>query len=962
MVPLDKYLMPWSSTSWLLLMKSGLMASRKTTCYFNRLLFSGTWCLFATLVFLGTAVAGDEVDFVRDVRPILQAHCYKCHSGEKDKSGFRLDIKQEALQGGDLYGTAIAPGKPSDSPLVQLLKEPEPAERMPLDAPPLADQEILIIEKWVSQGAKWPDGIDLVEAVDKADHWSLKKVNPQSLPAVQNTAWPKSGVDYFVLSSLERAGLSPTPAASRERWLRRVTLDLIGLPPTPEEYADFANDLNDDAYERVVDRLLASPRYGERWGQHWLDVVRYADTHGFEVNTERPNAWPYRDYVIRALNNDTAYDQFVYQQIAGEQVGEDAATGFLVTASVLLPGQIGQDEPSKRLARQDALDEIVVNIGQSFLGLSVGCARCHDHKFDAISQKDYYAMQAFVAGVEYEDRELLTPEAKQARQLAEKAKEKLIEIDRQLSRIGPLALSGKKRPTVHAKYNTDRIAPFETKKVRFTILKTNNLEPCIDEFEVFNASGENVALATNGARVESSGDNVAVDRHELRFVNDGVYGNSRSWMSSEMGRGWLVVEFAKKETIDCLVWGRDREQTYKDRLAIEYKIEVEADSGEWILVADHTDRSTYHPDARMEDLINVAELDSAMKSQVDALHQQRGILQQDVNRNMQGQLAFAGKFRKADLIRILTRGDPEQPKDKVSPAVISALGNMQLEEEASEAERRHTLATWIIDRSNPLTARVMVNRIWQSHFGIGLVETANDFGRNGTLSSHPELLDWLAGEFVSSDWSMKHLHRQIVLSATYGQDSTWNPKAGEVDADTRLLWRFSPRRMDAEMIRDSILSMSGQLHHSMGGRGFDLFEQRGGLSGFKPIEKFSGDGLRRMIYAHKVRRERDAVFGAFDCPDAGQSTARRRESTTPLQALNLLNSRFTVEQADGIADSVMRLVGTDPSRQIDYLFRMVLGRSAEPEEMAEIRAIVQAEGLSVLCRALINSNEFVMLP
>ena len=296
---------------------------------------------------------------------------------------------------------------------------------MPLDGKPLTAEEIATLTKWIEQGAIWPDGVDLVRLDDKRDHWSFKPVTRPDPPTTQDSEWPRNDIDRFVLSRLEQEGLHPAPEADRVTWLRRVSFDLIGLPPSPEEVDAFVNDQRDDAYERVVEELLKSPRYGERWAQHWLDVVRYADTHGFEVNTERPNAWPYRDYVIEAFNNDTPYDRFIREQIVGDALEKDAATGFLVTASVLLPGQIGQDEPSMRLARQDALDEIVVNIGQTFLGLSVGCARCHDHKFDPISQRDYYAMQAFVAGVEYADRELRTPEAEAQRAKAERLKAEL---------------------------------------------------------------------------------------------------------------------------------------------------------------------------------------------------------------------------------------------------------------------------------------------------------------------------------------------------------------------------------------------------------------------------------------------------------------------------------------------------------------------------------------------------------
>jgi hypothetical protein len=520
-----------------------------------------------------------------------------------------------------------------------------------------------------------------------------------------------------------------------------------------------------------VDRLLASPRYGERWAQHWLDVVRYADTHGFEVNTERPNAWPYRDYVIRAFNSDTPYDRFIREQIVGDAMGQDAATGFLVTASVLLPGQIGKDEPSKRLARQDSIDEMVMNIGQTFLGLSIGCARCHDHKFDPITAKDYYAMQAFVAGVEYGDRDLRTPEAEAAREEAKKLKPRLAEIDKELARFVPLARSGAERPMINARENSDRFAPIAAKRVRFTIRATNNLEPCIDELEVFNTDGINVALAKAGTTRKSGGDIGVAERHELRFINDGRYGNSRSWMASEKGKGWVELEFAQEHRIERVVWGRDREGKFTDRLATDYLIEIGRQPRSVADVADASDRVKFDPQAKRPAKPSLEGLTTEESKKARALIKEKTEIEAKINAAENAQKVFAGTFRKPDDIHLLNRGDPEQPKERVVPAVLSALGELKLPEETPEQQRRRSLADWIASPANPLTARVMVNRIWQGHFGTGLVPTPSDFGRMGMKPTHPELLDWLAGEFIRSGWSVKQMHRLIVLSAAYRQRS-----------------------------------------------------------------------------------------------------------------------------------------------------------------------------------------------
>ena len=812
-----------------------------------------------------------------------------------------------------------------------------------------------------------------VTQADRRNHWSF-----QPLAVAPGT----HSVDAFIGAKLKASGLKMSPPADRVTWLRRVSFDLTGLPPTPEQVATFVADPRGDAFERVVDGLLASPRYGERWAQHWLDVVRYADTHGFEVNTERPNAWPYRDYVIKALNNDTPYDRFIREQLVGDALGEDAATGFLLTASVLLPGQIGADDVSKRLARQDSLDEIVVNIGQTFLGLSVGCARCHDHKFDPISARDYYAMQAFVAGVEYNERELRTPEAEAARKEQAQLKQRLTEVERQLGRFAPLARAGLERPPVNARENTDRFAPVRAKRVRFTIKATNNLEPCIDELEVFGTGPENLALASAGTTVTASGSNVSADRHELRFLNDGRYGNSRSWMSNEKGKGWVVLEFPTEHTIERVVWGRDREGQFADRLATNYVIEVADAAGEWRIVADATDREKFDPAGRRAVAFSTQGLSVEEAKRAEALSQEKSRLEARIKTTENAQKVFAGTFRQPDDIRLLHRGDPEQPKEPVVPAVLSALGDLKLPPDAAEQDRRRALADWIASPQNPLTARVMVNRIWQGHFGTGLVETPSDFGRSGARPSHPELLDWLAAEFIRSGWSVKAMHRLVVLSAAYRQRSDgvvehWG--GGRIqqrsaiphsalrtphllDSDARLLWRFPARRLEAETIRDTMLAVSGQLDLKMFGRGYNLFAQRGGLSGFTPVESFSGDGLRRMIYAHKVRREREAVFGAFDCPDAGQSTARRRESTTPIQALNLFNSRFTLDQAAALAVRLQREAGDDPAKQIARAYQLALSRPPTAPELAEAEPVVRLHGLATLCRALFNANEFLFLP
>jgi len=903
-----------------------------------------------TLPWIGLTSATCAVDFSTEIRPIFEKHCTECHGEKKQKSGLRLDVREAALKGGDSGGPVLIPGNARSSPLMHLITSSNAEEMMPPEGARLSKEEVATLAAWIDGGAVWPDGVDLVKLKDKREHWSFKPL----------TVSPgEHSVDAFIQAKLREHGLELSPPADRTSLLRRVTLDLTGLPPTPEQAAAFLEDTRNEAFETVVDALLNSPRYGERWAQHWLDVVRYADTHGFEVNTERPNAWPYRDYVIDAFNADTPYDQFIREQLAGDALGKDAATGFLVTASVLLPGQIGKDEPSKRLARQDSLDEIIMNIGQTFLGLSVGCARCHDHKFDPISAKDYYAMQAFVSGVEYADREFQTPEAALKRARAKQLREESSTLDRQLARFVPPARSGVTRPMVDPRENSDRFAPVKTKRLRFTILATNSLEPCIDELEVFNAAGENIALS---AIVSVSGEKVTPNTHEQRFLNDGNYGNSRSWMSNETGKGWVILEFAQEASVERVVWGRDREGKFKDRLPTSYRIEVYDAAGQWTSIADSEDREPYVArDAKPREF-STKGLSEAEAATAKHLIEEKRRLDRE-RTNLESALkVFAGVFRQPDEIHLLNRGDPEQPKDEMVPAVLSALGTLTLSRETPEQRRREALAHWIASPENLLTARVMVNRIWQGHFGSGLVQTPSDFGNNGTPPTHPELLDWLAREFIRSGWSVKKMHRLIVLSKTYRQSSRLNPAAALKDSEARLLWRFPTRRLEAETIRDSILAVSAQLNLKMYGRGFDLFDKRGGLSGFNPVETFTPENQRRMIYSHKVRREPETVFGAFDCPDAGQSTATRRASTTPIQALNLFNSRFSLAHAEAFANRVVREAENEPRAQIRHAYQLALNREPSREEAQDAEPVLREHGPATLCRALLNSNEFLFLP
>jgi hypothetical protein len=916
-------------------------------------------CTFSTIyVALALAVSIDvahanEVDFEKQVRPLLMARCSECHGAKEQEGGLRLDARHTALKGGD-SGAVIVPGKSGESELLRRVTSSDEDERMPPEGEPLSKSEVDLLIRWIDAGAVWPETeYDRQAKIDpRLEHWAFQPFERDEGGGQRD----EGKIDWFVEAKLKEHGLAFAPEADRRTLIRRLSFDMLGLPPTIEGIERFQADDDPQAWANLVEETLKSPRYGERWAQHWLDVIRYADTHGFEVNTPRDNAWPYRDYVIRAFNEDKPYDQFVLEQLAGDTMHADEATGFLVAAAVLLPGQIGKDEESKRLARQDELDEIIQGTGATLLGLTIGCARCHDHKFDPITQRDYYAMQAFFAGVDYGDRNIDDPGRKQ----------RLAEAARLASRIGEIERDLQLRPPIDALRNDEYISPITAKFVRFTTLETidnNKHEPCIDELEIYAAIDPtcNVALAQSGAKATSSGNYSETGKHQLKHVNDGQYGNDRSWISNEHGGGWVQIELAEPTEIDRIVWGRDREGKFKDRLPVRYRIEASNDAESWQLVAAQSDRIPIGtPADKVQQLLDNRPKNSSID--VTGLVAELERLKAKKQELETPRLVYGGKFREPETTYVLRRGDPEQRIDEIAPAVPGLFGAPVAVDSTAEQERRLALARWIASPDNPLTARVMVNRIWMYHFGQGLVATPSDFGLNGARPSHPELLDWLASEFIRSGWSIKHMHRLILTSRTYRQSHHIDPRSAQVDRDNKWLWRFASRRLEGEAIRDSMLAVSGELNLKMGGPGFDFFKSRGGLSGFPPVDEFGPEQLRRMIYSHKIRMEPVPVFGAFDCPDAGQATPIRSQSTTAIQALNLFNNQFVAERAEQFASRVNAVAASDLDRQVAVAFELAVGRAPTDIERQASVAVVSQHGLATLCRVLFNSNEFLFLP
>lgn len=1081
-------------------------------------------------------------DYQRDVKPVLKRKCFSCHGALKQESNLRLDTVQLMKKGGD-SGPALDLNDYQNSLLWSRVASKDESIRMPPEGEPLSSTELTHLKNWLAAGAKAP--ANEVPMADPQKHWAFQPLRSESLTDSQSKQHP---IDSFVDRKLAKAGLSRSTQASGVTLVRRMFLDLHGLPPTPKEIEKWVPVVHSEKGRRqLIETLLASPRYGERMALFWLDLVRYADTHGFEVNTPRSNAWPYRDYIINAFNDDKPYDQFIKEQLAGDSMKADAATGFLVSAAVLLPGQIGKDDASKRLARQDELNEIIVGTSGSFLGLTMGCARCHDHKFDPFSQEDYYSFQAYFSGVEYGDRPIRDDEYRRRQTLAKQLNSEIEQLQQQLEAVSPSAFVGRtfiiddeensqvthlkkknghgtnpkgkqrgyrddpgaadrianfsqgrytwwtntpgedvftwnpnaegrfrvwiswgthgsgvhtrdaryvldidgdldtksdqteigqadqyyfagqtsgnseKKPLwsglqfmgthqlretsrlilrggktgtgitadvlvlqeasaensmsgslpqlrrpVSARLNHEKFEPIQARYVRFNVYSTidnNRHEPCLDELEVFGPDHPqmNLAAAVNGGIATSSGNYNSPPRHRLEHINDGQYGNGRSWISNEKGRGWVQMEFPEIKTIDRVNWGRDREGKFKDRLPIQYEIAASANGKDWTAIATGQDRlSMQTPFDRSVELAQISKAtgNPALPTALKKLEQ----LEKEKTKLEQPQMVYAGKFKKPEETFLLNRGDAEQPLDKTQPHIPKIFGEDVMPEESTDVARRQKLAEWIASPRNPLTARVMVNRIWQMHFGLGLVKTPSDFGLNGAKPSHPKMLDWLAAEFVRNDWSIKHLHRIILNSETYCQTSRIRKDCQKVDSSNRLLWRFNTRRLEAEAIRDCMLQMSGELNLKMGGPGFDFFKTRGGLSGFPPIEQFDAEQMRRMIYAHKIRMESVPVFGAFDCPDAGQSTPVRSQSTTAIQALNLFNSQFVYNRAEKIAEKVIKETGNDPAQQAEKVFRLMFGRSPSSVERNATTQTINDFGLATVTRAMLNSNEFLFIP
>jgi hypothetical protein len=935
------------------------------------------------------------VDFRRDIEPILKRSCYECHSGPRPKSGLRLDAKSAAMKGG-LGGEAIKPGDSNSSRLMHRIEGRDGEARMPFGRAPLPAEQISLLRHWIDAGAEWPaDHRESAEvAVEK--HWAYR---PPVRPAVPKVAGPVNNpIDNFVLARLTKEGMTLSPPASKEKLLRRVTLDLTGLPPTPGEIDAFLKDTSRDAYERVVDRLLASPSYGERWARPWLDYARYADTNGYEADFRR-TMWKYRDWVINALNQDKPFDQFTIEQLAGDllpnaTVDQKIATGFHRNTMLNEEGGVDKDE-----SHFEVLVDRVNTTASVWLGSTIGCSQCHNHKYDPFTQKEYYQLMAFFSSgakkaisnggtsSKYEEPflEFPTPEQEQARTtlkarieaLETRFKSSTPELEREQTEW--------EQQVVRANSDWSTIKPSVLRASGATVLETGQDGSVIasganPREQTYTIEGAAPIEQITGLRIE------ALPDRSLPRGGPGrdTYGNfvlTRLKVEIDDGSGWRSIRVNRKQTDDGKLeekrsrhlWTIDasrEEKRIARQLVVMFEPAVRVASPARIRVSLVQDSDLIGQSIGRFRLSVTAVDDPSWIVQVRAKY--RSILE-SANRDSKGAEELAEFFRsiapslaserdelkklksdlkdlkittalilgeQPDVVRpsdfVRTRGAFSAKGERVYAGVPAVLGSLPPDQPLN----RLTLAKWLVDRGNPLTARVAVNRLWEQYFGSGIVETSEDFGSQGQPPTHPELLDWLAVEFMDSGWRMKRIHRLIVTSAAYRQTSDITPGLLKRDPQNRLVSRGPRLRLEAEMIRDVALSASGLLVQKVGGP--SVFPPQPPGVWDLPYnddsweESKGPDRYRRGIYTFVRRSAPYPAMVNFDATSREACTIRRTRTNTPLQALTTLNDVAFFEAAQALGNRMLALVGGSERDRIDYGFRLCTGRGAKESEIEHI--------------------------
>jgi hypothetical protein len=941
--------------------------------------------------------ASGTIDFARDVARILSRNCYRCHGAKKQEGGLALHERERALAGGD-GGPAIVPGKSAESRLIRLVAGLDPDNTMPPEGAgePLTPAQVGILRAWIDQGARWPEAAGASTAA--ARHWSFQPPARPALPAVKDRAWPRNPIDHFVLARLEREGLTPSPEAGKETLIRRLSLDLFGLPPTPAEVAAFLADARPDAYERAVDRLLASPHHGECWGRHWLDRARYADTNGYEKDRER-SIWPYRDWVIRALNRDMPFDRFTIEQIAGDlmpgaSLDQRIATGFHRNTMINEEGGIDVEE-----FRYAATIDRVNTTGTVWLGLTIGCAQCHSHKYDPITQREYYRFLAFLNNAD--EPEIDVPDAALARRQAEidaRIKSLQAGLEAHYSRQGTGSLKAWEKTLRPVRWNVLKPSRLVSRKhATLTVLPDGSIlasgdKPNNDVYEAeFPAPADGLSALRLEVLTDPSLPESGPGRAPLFQVGDflltefqvAAAREGQAFAAVPLGRatedyaapgrsaalaidgvtdtGWSVKDrvgqphaavFGLK---DPLTVGGERtirvtmHQEFIHQMTIgRFRLSATTDRGpvsasglpadvEEILLVPRSRRTAAQWQRVKEHYLTIAPVLAAARRPIEELRRARPRF--PTTMVMQERPA-----QHARTTQVHKRGEFLKLGEAASPGVPAALHPLP----PGANPDRLVLARWLVDEQNPLVGRVVMNQLWQTLFGRGLVSTAEDFGTQGARPTHPELLDWLATELPRRGWSQKTMLRLIVTSATYRQSSAATPALLARDPRNELLARGPRFRVNAEVVRDIALAASGLLTPTIGGPSVHPPQPEGATSlayGSNPWPTSTGaDRYRRGLYTYLKRTAPYAAFITMDAPTSETACVRRERSNTPLQALTLLNDEVFLEAAQALARRVLaECPGSSPKDRIAHLFRLCLSRDPRPEEAARIRAYLDRQ-------------------
>lgn len=879
------------------------------SCHRALLSFGVLFWLAATTEGAAPPAASAENDdlFEKQVRPILVEHCLSCHGPDKQKGGLRLDSRAALVKGSDA-GVVVVSGNAEKSLLILAVRHSGETKMPPKEK--LSTDKIAALTAWVERGLPWPSesiagarSLPSIPAEARQSHWAFRKVQTPPLPAVREHAWPKNPIDYFVLARLEAQGLRPTHAVDRRTLIRRVTLDLIGLPPTPEEVAAFEADPSPDAYARLIDRLLASPQYGERWARHWLDVARYADTKGYVFTEERrfPYAYTYRDYVIRAFNDDLPYDQFIVQQLAADALalGEDkrplAAMGYLTLGRRFLNNV------------HDIIDDRIDVVCRGMLGLTVGCARCHDHKFDPISMKDYYSLHGvFASSVEPADLPLLGRPEQGAAYLA---------FEKEL-----MVREGKIADYLKAKH-AELPRQFRAHVGEY-LLAAHKAEQ-----SGAPASRQVAAGDLHPAMVRRWQNYLA----EARKTSSPIFGPWLAFAALPAGEFGLRAQ-ALAQQIEA-----NAEERYHPLIARAFAgfipTSLKDVAQRYTELFASVDRAQPLPDPQQETLRQALQGPGSPSSvplaEIDKVFNRK---ERDELANLRRQVdqwkatSPAAPPRAMVLVdapapkssHVLLRGNPNNPGPEVPRQFLEVLSESG-RRTFTHGSGRLDLAQAIASKDNPLTARVMVNRIWLHHFGQAIVRTPSDFGVRGEPPTHPELLDWLAAAFMENGWSIKHVHRLILLSATYQQSCDADMAGVALDPENRLLGRMNRRRLDFESLRDALLAAAGRLDPTPGGRAVELTTT--------PFTQ------RRTVYGFIDRQNLPGVFRTFDFANPDASSPQRHDTTVPQQALFLLNSPFVEEQARALVHRADVTILTESPSRVERLYQILYGRAPAPEEL-----------------------------